>query len=449
MIPKILMSKKKSKFPELVAYDIPAPNYAGKKKKIAKKPKITYASIVPLIGGETIGVMEALNGQLPEYLLSYTPFANNDAHLVNYLRDKKKWKGEYVQLDVVENYVPKQVDVVNSVCPCAGLSSFSTTSSADSAMNEWMYKTAEYVLGNIKPKVFWGENAPRLYSKGGEKVANRLFEIAQENGYSMTLYYTESHLHGLCQKRPRTFYFFTQSENAPLFKYWRRPMIPVQDILQRPINENDPMNIVTDKDDPAENPWVAYVLHRTNSKNIRELYEKSSETIGIIPETDRRLGQTLHEVADWMDSQNKPLFIKAASRARAMQKKLDSGKGYWSHGPTLIKGLIPSLIGAMPYAMINPFEERYLTLRECMRIMSMPDDFNLIGDNPIRSTNHICQNVPVTTAKDMMHGILEYLDGNCDFSSEPFVRQSNKKTMHKSPILENSSSLNQFLDLQK
>ena len=408
----------------------------------------TYASIVPLIGGETLGVMQAMNGQLPEYLLSYSPFANNDSHFINYLRNQKSWEGEYVHLDVMENYVPQQVDVVNSVCPCAGLSSLSTTSSADSAVNDWMYKTANYVLETVKPKVFWGENAPRLFSSAGKKVADRLYAIGEKNGYSLNLYYTESHLHGLCQKRPRTFYFFTKSETAPILKSWRRPMIPVEEIFKKKTLKSDPMNIPITKSDPIDNAWVAYAVHKTGAKNVQGLYEKFDSSTNLIVASDRRLGEDLNAVAEWMDAQGREDFSKIATRARAMQKKLDDNKGYWGHGVTMLKGLIPSLIGAMPHCSINPLTGKYLTIRDCLRIMGMPDDFNLVGDSPLSKVNHICQNVPVGTAADMMTGILEYLNGECDFSSSQYIKQSNKTGEYDSQLPDNTS-LESFLYLHK
>lgn len=409
------------------------------------KNKISYASIVPLIGGESIGVMEALDGQLPEYVLSYSAFAANDSHYINYLRAKKDWKGDYVVLDdpAFENVVPPQVDVVNSVCPCAGLSSLSVSSSADSAVNEWLYTTAEYVLGNVKPKVFWGENAPRLYSNVGKKVADKLYEIGKKYGYTLNLYYTESKLHGLCQKRPRTFYFFTKGEAAPLFRYWKRDMIPVEKILKKKTDKNDPMNVRPNEKDPMDNAWVSYAVHIHEVGDLKGLYDKLETSQNLIAGADQKFGQNLNEVADWMVENG---FDHIAKRARAMQKKLDDNKGYWGHGVTIAKGLIPSLIGAMPVSLINPFTQRFLTLRDCLRIMGMPDDFELYGKNPIRLSNHICQNVPVGTSRDMMEGIIEYLNGNCDTSGTTYVKQSNKKQEWTSVITEdNASELTEFL----
>ena len=44
-----------------------------------------YASIIPLIGGETIA-MEKVFGKRPEYILSYSGFGANDSQFLNYFK---------------------------------------------------------------------------------------------------------------------------------------------------------------------------------------------------------------------------------------------------------------------------------------------------------------------------------------------------------------------------
>ena len=46
-----------------------------------------YASIIPLIGGETIAMQNVFKKK-PEYILSYEPFKANDTHLVEYYQRK-------------------------------------------------------------------------------------------------------------------------------------------------------------------------------------------------------------------------------------------------------------------------------------------------------------------------------------------------------------------------
>ena len=104
----------------------------------------------------------------------------------------------YYVLDEGDRH-PHSVDVVSSVCPCAGLSLFSTRYGEDNKNNRWMIETAKYVLGEIKPLVFWGENAPTFTGKIGEPIRNQLIQIGKENGYVMSMFKTKSLLHGVPQ----------------------------------------------------------------------------------------------------------------------------------------------------------------------------------------------------------------------------------------------------------
>ena len=109
---------------------------------------ITHATIIPLIGGEAIASTNVF-GSRPDYIMTYDAFKANEVHLLNY------WNNEvpYYVLDKGDRH-PHTVDVVSSVCPCAGLSLFSTGYGDDNPNNQWMIKSAEYVLGEVKPRVF-------------------------------------------------------------------------------------------------------------------------------------------------------------------------------------------------------------------------------------------------------------------------------------------------------
>ena len=173
-----------------------------------------YASIVPLIGGATIAMQNVLQRE-PEYIISYDDFKANDNHLVKY------YKGRVPYYLYGDNRTPDlpSVEIINTVCPCAGLSSLSPTASSDAAANDWMLTTANFVLGTLKPQVFWGENAPGLASNIGRPVVKKLRKIAKEFGYTFSIYKTKSVFHGLGQIRNRTFYFFWKGDIIPRFEY--------------------------------------------------------------------------------------------------------------------------------------------------------------------------------------------------------------------------------------
>ena len=93
----------------------------------------------------------------------------------------------------IPNQTFNEVDYVNSVCPCAGLSQLNSargtaaSRGSGATQNKWMYDSSEYILENVKPKVLWGENAPGLFTKMGEGVVERLKEIGRKYGYSFSL----------------------------------------------------------------------------------------------------------------------------------------------------------------------------------------------------------------------------------------------------------------------
>jgi hypothetical protein len=76
-----------------------------------------------------------------------------------------------------------------------------------------------------------------------------------------------------------------------------------------------------------------------------------------------------------------------------------------------------------------------------MAIMGLPQDFELL--NPKKSANHICQNVPVQTAKDMALEVKKYLEGNQRMVDADYVVQYNHT--QKSEYLEKSDTLEAFI----
>jgi len=377
-----------------------------------------YASIVPLIGGETIA-MENAFGKRPEYILSYEPFANNDQHIVEH------YKGEvpyHVLSADGDNPSFEHVDVVNTVCPCAGLSSLSPSASSNNAANDWMFVTSEYVLGTMSPTVFWGENAPRLASKMGEPVVKRLRKIGEKYGYTFTIYKTKSILHGLSQVRDRTFYFFWKGDTVPVFDYVERPHEKIEDLIRSiPFDPEDPMSELTNKKKPTDNPFYKYVLEEMEGgithQQFAEKIEKTTNPLDYIEAADI----TYDKVGVWMKEHG---YEKEAAKCERMYVKLKSGGNIMRKNTEIPKDFIGAFVGHMPTSIAHPDEDRYLTIREAMAIMKLPEGFELQGG--LKNLNHICQNVPVTTATDMANQIKKYLNNELDSIHVDFMIQDNK-----------------------
>ena len=392
-----------------------------------------HASIVPLIGGETLGQM-AVFGTKPDYLLSYSPFANNDSHLVNHLKDVP-----YILLDQGGKH-PHYVDVVNAVCPCAGLSSLSPSANSEASANDWMTITAKYVLEEMKPQVFWGENAPRFAGEMGKPVVEKLHKIAKQNGYTMSIYRTKSLLHGLSQVRERSFYFFWKGDKVPVFQYFDRTHKRIEDLISE-VPAGLTQSEVTNKKIPSkDDPYYRYVLEVMHSgishSEFQKTLQKSADAMHYIEEN----GHTYRQVKEFFAKEG---YEKLANKMDAIQDKLDAGGNIMRRASYIPKDYTGAFVGHLPVSMTHPTEDRYLTYRECMSIMGLPYDFELL--NPSRNLNHVCQNVPVGTATDMATEIKATLEGKRDMLNADLVYQFNSNQTFEIRDFDPPPSLESFM----
>lgn len=382
-----------------------------------------HASIIPLIGGETIGSERAM-GTPPSYFLSYEAFWGNDKHVVNHYGSVP-----YYVLDKGER--PKgKVDVVSSVCPCAGLSQLSHGFGDDNKANDWMPIAANYVMGELKPKVYWGENAPGLAGKIGQNVRKKLIEIGRENGYTATFYRTRSLLHGIPQIRERSFYFFWRGDKTPLLEYYNRPYQTIQDLITS-VKSNSQMETINSKTPSVDDPYYTYILeeihggvsHREFAANIiTPTTARGNDVLCYI----ENHGHSYDQVAAWLRARGNE---REALKCERRRDKLASGGNIMRRGTMVPCDYIGAFVGHYPTCLTHPVQDRYITYREAMSIMGLPENFELL--EPKKSVNHICQNVPVQTAQDMAEEVKQVLLGNRPFIDAPVVFQYNHSQKHE------------------
>ena len=399
---------------------------------------ITHASIVPLIGGETIGSANAF-GAPPIHFMSYEAFADNDQHILNYYKEHDI---PYYVLDKgMKPATNERADVVSSVCPCAGLSMMSHGYGDHNPNNEWMGKTAEYILGEYKPKVFWGENAPHFAGKIGKNVRENLRRIGRENGYTMTVYRTKSLLHGSPQVRERSFYFFWKDTKTPLIGYFNRPHTPIEEVI-RNVKSNFQMDPISTKK-PTDDPYYKFILEhihggRTLKEHAAAIKPESARGASVYSYIENQ-GYDWKQVAEWMTENNYP---NEAEKSMYKYNKLKAGGNIMRRGTVIPKDRIGAFVGHYPTMTAHPDEDRYITYREAMTIMGLPDDFELVGANK-KNANHICQNVPVQTATDMANEVKKYLNGELKMVDTDYVMQYNHS--QRAEYLEKHNTLEEFI----
>jgi site-specific DNA-cytosine methylase len=400
--------------------------------------EFTHASIVPLIGGETIASQRAF-GSRPIHFMSYEAFAANDKHIVNYYDNEVPY---YVLDKGMAPPANERADVVASVCPCAGLSMMSHGYGDDNPNNKWMPTTAKYILGEYKPKAFWGENAPGFAGKIGKTIREELRQIGKDNGYTMSVYRTKSLLHGVPQVRERSFYFFWKDTDGkvPVFNYFNRKYTPIEELI-RNVKSNYQMEPICPKK-PSDNPYYKYILevihggrsHREHSAAIDPTSARGVDAFSYI----ERSGHTYHQVAKWMEANG---HEREVEKCNYKHEKLANGGSIMRRGVIIPKDRIGAFVGHYPVMLTHPDEDRFITYREAMSIMGLPEDFELVDASP-KNANHICQNVPVQTATDMASEVLATLRGERKMVDTDYILQYNGT--QKLEYTDNPNTLEEF-----
>lgn len=393
-----------------------------------------YITFIPLIGGMAIANMQA-TGQKPEFVLSYDAFAKNESNLKNYWPDVD-WHLLNAETNELEEDIEldySDVDFVSSVCPCAGMSGLNCANrGADNATNNWLYKSAEYILGTIKPKVYFGENAPGLYSEQNVKVLNKLREYGRKYGYAFTIYKTDTFRHGIPQHRMRTFFFFWKGEHCPQMDWYNNPNeLPFEKwILDKNVGTQTThlKNYGTTSVYP-EMRWIMETRCDNDYSKYVALFHKLCDENSIrTPYEYIEHNNLWQEYRDWLTNDpNRDKPMHGQGKRTPMYYidyrwgKVKQGLGYFAPQPIVYKGAANAIISKNMWWTLHPTENRYLTTREIMSLMGLPNDFELITKN----LQQVTQNVPVCTAKDMTEQVIKFINNELPMTTYNFVKQNN------------------------
>ena len=386
------------------------------------KKEITWAPLIPLIGGQALGAEKAF-GKPPEAIYSFGGFEANDNHYVNYQQNTLGRDIPYVLLDS-ENPSIKQVDVVTGTPPCAALSQLNTGTTTESkgpgcAKNEFMYMVFENGIDVLGAKVVIVENAPALFTNKGRPVANKLYEICKERGFSLSLFKTSTRFHGVPQGRDRCFAIGWKSESSPVMNYYNRDRKDFAEYLQEIHANALHQDIIINKNVPDE-PYYNFIKTKTN-RDVREIMieEGVKTTLNYVNKKG-----WMKEANEWFHKTGNEKGVKYSDHA--MMKYAD-GKGVWDGSVHVFGEYMNAVIGRNMVDTMHPTEERSLTIREALHMMGFPEDFELLDG--LKKMNHIAQNCPVPTSRDMHLEIGKFLTGELDMSESTYLRQNNHKQL--------------------
>jgi len=412
-------------------------NRAKSRKKSAKQVASTipveqpvrWGSIIPLIGGSSIGCAQA-SGTFPLFQFSYSPFSKNEEHIQRY------WPNiPFYYLDkYYENGVPDftPLDFVTSVCPCAGLSMLNTAKNSnhsrgtDADQNKWMMNTTHYVLNNLKPKVFFGENAPGLFTDTGQDVVDQLKQIGSYYGYTFSLVKTNTELHGIPQRRIRTFYFFWNTPRVPFVSWKKKRRKTFPEYLKEIPSDASCQNIFMVEGVASEmfRPYE-FVLEKEGLTHAQFFAKAGKTTICQYLQRNNLIDECIEWLRYYYPTEGFSPTKTFISILEHQKNKISQGKGFWDDSPRFFGSGFNCLMKKSIMAAVHPTENRFLNAREMMHLMGLPHDFEI--EHGKQNINHIAQNVPVATAQDWAEEVVKFCRGECEMTEFTFMKQDNMK----------------------
>lgn len=385
---------------------------------------IRWAAFQPLIGGCDIGAQKSFKTP-PTCVIDYDGVANSELY-VDYMSKVKNTPLKHFIIDgtlysLCNNLKEgfnwtdpelQDLDVVVGVPICAGLSSANIVKGDDSSMgrgsdatqNNNMIGMLDITLNIIKPKVYIFENAYKLATPLGKGIKEKLVKMANDAGYATNLVKVNTINHGLPQNRTRTFFIAYKGNEAPMMVFTSVETPTIMQVLEGLKNQQSAYQERNEDDG-----WIKYLKDKFGN-NYREKWAEIASAADFVA---CELGE--FEYAKKYFDEKGQKYIDYCLSKKAM------GKGWMSNAPLYFgTKKLPSLYGRSMGRCWHPVEDRGYSLRECMRLMGLPDDFEC---PPKNKAFMIGQNVPVCTAAYYTDQVLKYLNCELEMSGKKNIEQ--------------------------
>ena len=394
-----------------------------------------WISVQNLIGGMALGFEKVFGA--PEAII--TNGVKNDKLYIQYCNQRNlnipiiTMNSDYTEILSEENSIP-ETDIYVMTPICAGLSMLNGALSgkyargdADNCQNQNMYNLTRLAMRN-NAKVIVFENAPNLYTKAGEGVVIKLQKIADEYGYTFGLFATNTMYHGIPQSRKRTFALFYRDTNPAIFNFEQLPIKDFCDYLDEipPTTEYYNHSVGSIENDV----YAQCILELTESKTILEAMDKigcsKEKPVYTLLAIIMELG--LNKAISWFENKVNTTHDSYTEKQLKFlyhcKEKLSQEKGYFdSTGHVYLHGHTNAVI-SKNFLIYNNKYNRYLTVRELMYLMGLPNDFKIDVHSELYM---ITQNVPVCTSEFIAKQILLYFENKLPISNKPFIKQNNNR----------------------
>ena len=304
-------------------------------------------------GSQTLGWMES--GWNVDRVLEMTddmPKQNAYHFIKNHPEIPVIIPSEWNNKEYIKSLKQKEYDLLFTNNPCSGLSAINRNAKVDSSINCRFYEVFD-MINQIKPKVFFMENAPTLITLG-LSIIQDMVSLLHEN-YYITILRDRAGNHNVPMLRMRTMIIGWRKDSLmiknqiPIINPNKQPQQTIEECLKNVHSQyNNEVDIKWNKKD--SNLQSFYTLVKPGSS----LYQALIDNYDVVKNS--------------LDYSQQKYILK-------LKENLSQGKRIWDKSISRIKKdkYVGSLTSLTKYMHWD--EDRELTIREYAAIMGYPDDF--------------------------------------------------------------------------
>lgn len=298
----------------------------------------------------------------------------------DYFSDVAVREGDICDID--PSSLPKDVDILLGGPPCQGFSS-AGQQFWDDPRNNLLFEYVRF-LDVLRPKWFLMENVEGLLTAWKGQYISECVKAMLSLGYNVSLEKLYAHAYGIPQRRKRV--VLVGNRLGHFFKF----PPATHNVSGAIFRKSEATFEQATSDLPLASADASATLEYASppQNELQEIFRSKSELVSqhFFLSQSQKQESRIELLEPGQTMKDLPLEMQHASFMRRANRRVCDGTPTEKRGgaPSGIKRLFPdepalTITGAAMRELVHPRENRTLSLRECARLQTFPDDFHFYG----------------------------------------------------------------------
>lgn len=250
---------------------------------------------------------------------------------------------------ILENF--KDVDVIVGGPPCQGFSSANRhDKEEDDPRNQLFFEYLRFIR-LLNPKAFLIENVKEILTKNKGYAKNRILELTEEMGYTVSVKVLQASDYGVPQRRRRAVFVGIRKDLNKVFDFDKL------ETVKQEVTVYDALRDIINPEDRTSNAFLDYAKDSKFLENHNPKFpcEKVQRRMSFVPQG----GNWKNVPPELWDTQRDNRHSSAYRRLKMDEPSITIDTGHMNY--------------------FHPLEHRTPTVRESARLQSFPDSFIFVG----------------------------------------------------------------------